>query len=146
MRWRSAFDTLVTGGGHGLQGSIASATPGHETIDGGESVASQLLKSATSRAELVKTLSRHGSALLSFAHNENATTPSKHRHLPMVVLPHQDLIGTLCLRLAKLVETAYACESCSTKAGYHKWCPVPPPTGGGRPPPLCLRLQPGRVS
>jgi hypothetical protein len=77
VRWRLAFETLVSGGGHGLDGAAEMAAPGHATDDGGESVASQLMKSAMSRAELVKTLSRHGSALLSFAHNNNnvATMP-----------------------------------------------------------------------
>ena len=70
VRWRTAFETLVSGGGHGLDAS-GMATPGHATKDGGESVAAQLMKTASSRAELVQTLSRHGSALLSFAHNND---------------------------------------------------------------------------
>ncbi len=70
VRWRSAFEKLVSGGGHGLD-APGMATPGHATKDGGESVAAQLMKTASSRAELVQTLSRHGSALLSFAHNNN---------------------------------------------------------------------------
>ena len=70
VKWRTAFETLVTGGGHGI-GDSSDSSP----TAGGESVASQLLKTAASREELVKTLSRHGSALLSFANTPTEAGP-----------------------------------------------------------------------